>query len=352
MKVLSPYYITVPFVAPLSGLTATSVTINVYIYSGLKASVPAEPTYQLTKENPTASTGSTKVNISKLVSDYIDFNPAISLNTEVVNAENQLWVRVSTYYATTDPTDATTETNISTELATKGYSLGLDVQNVDFNTNKVLIPIIDYKVYNNFVIPVLGDETLIKPYSIISYPNNTINILGNILPTTNSNNLIQNIWINVADAVNEEYIEIIYNSQTITLLITEECRYEPIDIVFQNKEGVLQVIPFFKKSTLSIDVTSEEWQSDAGLPRDGYHRYNEYNKNGRYKLNINSGFVDESMNQVFTELFLSEKIWFIKQNLGVVPLVLDSKTLEYKTRANDRLINYNVSFKYAYNEIQ
>jgi len=350
MKVLSPYYITVPYVAPLSSLTCTSFTLNIFIWSGLKADVPIDPIYPQTKDNITGSTGSTKIDIAKLVADFIDFDPEISNTTEVINGSNQIWVRVSTYYATSDPLDATTETNIITELATKGYSYGNEGENVAFPSNKILIPIIDYKVNKKFVVPVLIDEVSTSPYSVISYPNNTLNAVGAIPNSTNSNNLIQNIFIEVSEAGGEEYIEVQYNSNTITLLIEQECRYTPIDILFQNKEGVTMVLPFFKKRTDSIDVTSEEFESDRGQPLDGFHQYTTYNVQGRSKFNVNSGFVDEAMNDVFKQLLLSERIWLFENDI-IIPINIDSKSLEYKNRQNDRLINYNISFKYSYNEI-
>lgn len=350
MKVFSPYYITVPYIAPLSALTCTKFTLNVFIWSGLKSSVPITPTYELTKDNITASTSSTKIDISKLVSDFIDFQAEISNITEVINGSNQNWVRVSTYYTTTDPTDATTETNIETHLATKGYSYGNEGENVDFPTNKILIPIIDYKVHSKFVVPVLIDEVLVSPYSVISYPSNNLNLVGAIPSSTNSNNLIKNIFINITEAGNDEYIEVQYNSEVITLLIERECRYKPIDVLFQNKEGVTMVLPFFKKRTDSIDVTSEEFESDRGQPKDGFHQYTTYNVQGRSKFNVNSGFVDEAMNDVFKQLILSERIWLFENDI-IIPINIDSKSLEYKNRVNDRLINYNISFKYSYNEI-
>lgn len=350
MRILSPYYITVPYVAPLSGLTCTKFTLNIFIWSGLKSSVPISPTYQLTKDNITASTGSTKIDISKLVADFIDFRAEISNTTGVINGSNQVWVKVSTYYTTANPTDATTETNAIIRLATKGYSYGNEGENVPLPTNKILIPIIDYKVHKKFVVPILIDEVSISPYSIISYPNNVINLVGSISASTNSNNLIKNIFIEVDEATNEEYIEVQYNSNTITLLIERECRYEPIDILFQNKEGVTMVLPFFKKRTDGMDITSEEFESDRGQPKDGYHQYTTYNVQGRSKFNVNSGFVDEAMNEVFKQLLLSERIWIFDNDI-IIPINIDSKSLEYKNRVNDRLINYNIAFKYSYNAI-
>jgi len=63
---------------------------------------------------------------------------------------------------------------------------------------------------------------------------------------------------------------------------------------------------------------------------------------------MNSGFVDETMNETFKQLFLSERVW-IFDGINYIPLKLGSKSLEYKTRMKDRLINYEVEFEYAFN---
>jgi hypothetical protein len=73
--------------------------------------------------------------------------------------------------------------------------------------------------------------------TVISYPLNEINFSQNVPDSLNSSELVKYIWVNVSEATTDEYIEITYNSEVITLLITDECRYTPIDIFFQNKEG-------------------------------------------------------------------------------------------------------------------
>ena len=65
---------------------------------------------------------------------------------------------------------------------------------------------------------------------------------------------------------------------------------------------------------------------------------------------MDSGFVDEDNNELFSQLFRSNEVWEFKDSV-YTPLKLGSKTLEHKTRKNDRLINYNVEFKYAFNDI-
>jgi hypothetical protein len=186
--------------------------------------------------------------------------------------------------------------------------------------------------------------------TIISYPDNQIN--ESIVEPTSllSNEMVQNVWVNVAEATTDTYIEIVFNGVTTTLLITDECRYTPIDICFQNKEGALQFMTFFKARTDSLSVTNEEFEGDRGQPLDGNHQYVKFNVQGKSKFKVNSGFIDESMNETVRQLLLSERVWMYSNEI-FTPLNVAGKSLEYKTRQKDRLINYEIDFDYAFNEI-
>jgi len=71
---------------------------------------------------------------------------------------------------------------------------------------------------------------------------------------------------------------------------------------------------------------------------------------GRTSYKINSGFVDENMNQIVKQLLLSERVWEYV-NTEYIPIKVKSTGVEYKTRQKDRLINYEMEFEYAFNEI-
>lgn len=187
--------------------------------------------------------------------------------------------------------------------------------------------------------------------TIISYPNNFINQNISIPTSLDSKEIVTYLNVNVSDALTDEYIEITHNSEVITLLITEECRYTPIDIHFINKNGAQQVVTFFKAKTDSISITDESYEGN-GQPIDFNHQFNRYNIQATKKFNVNSGFVSEDLNDTYTELLLSTKVWIYDNvNNLYTPLNVASKSLEYKTRQKDRLINYKINFDYAFNEI-
>lgn len=186
--------------------------------------------------------------------------------------------------------------------------------------------------------------------TVISYPDNEINFSIAEPISGLSSEVVKYIWIDLTETVTDEYVEVVFNGVTTTLLITDECRYYPIDIAFQNKEGALQIVSFFKAKTESMSVTSEEFESDRGQPLFGNHQYVTYNVQGKSKFKINSGFVGEEENEVFKQLMLSERVWILKNSI-YTPIKIGSKSLEYKTRMKDRLINYEIEFEYAFNEV-
>jgi hypothetical protein len=186
--------------------------------------------------------------------------------------------------------------------------------------------------------------------TVISYPANNINFSQDVGDSLLSSELVKYMWVDLSQALTDTYVEITYNGVTKTLLIEDECRYTPIDIFFQNKEGAEQVLTFFKKSTESLTITNEEYESDNGQPLSGFHQYVKYNVQAKKSFKVNSGFVKEDKNETFKELLFSRRVWSYV-NSQFIPLNVSSKTLELKTKANDRLINYEIGFDFAFNEI-
>lgn len=168
IKSLSPYYVTIPFVSPLTDLTCTKYTLEIYIWNGERSLPPEEPSYSITKTNPTGSTLSDEINIANLISDYISFTPQEGTGTELINGNNQYWIKYQTFYKTSNSLDLTTPTNITTEIFTKGYGYGMDGKNSQTPTNKILLQGSEFKVSRNsvFVLPIEIEKTTIPAPSI------------------------------------------------------------------------------------------------------------------------------------------------------------------------------------------
>lgn len=352
IKSLSPYYITTPFVSPLTSEMCSEYKLQLFIWDGLKSAVPVDPEYIMTKPNLASSIGNDKIDIARLINDFVDFRPVGMTVTGVYDGENQRWIKTQVIYTTTDVADDDTIQLEETNLMTKGYSYGMDGENVSTPTNNILLSGIEFKVNRTgfFNLPILISESTTSPVTVISYPENVLNFSSTIAASTTSSELVKNIFVNVSEANGEEYIEIEFNTRTITLLITDECRYTPVEIAFQNKEGALQILTFFKAKTESLSTTNEEYESNNGQPNLWNHQYIKYNIQGKTKFKINSGFVSEALNETFKQLLLSEKVYHLLDGV-YIPLNLATQSIEYKSRQKDRLINYELEFNYAFNEI-
>lgn len=186
--------------------------------------------------------------------------------------------------------------------------------------------------------------------TIKSYPDNEINYTFTTSNTDDSAEIIKYVWVDFSETTNDTYVEIAYNGVTKTYYIEDECKYIPYDVFFINKEGTQQSLTFFKERSDSLSVSNSEYESDSGQASLGFHQYKRYNIQGRESFKLSSGWIEESNNEAFTQLLLSEKVWVLEDD-AFAPVNIESKSLEYKTQTKDRLISYEIDFKYSYNKI-
>jgi hypothetical protein len=180
IKTLSSYYLTIPLVSPLSGLTAESVELKLYVWNGDKTAPPTSETYKLTEPNPEALTNSIKVNIARLINDFIDFEPQV-LTTNLQDGNNQVWVKSELYYNTEDAGEISAPQNTLVQLALKGYGFALEGINPQTPTDKLLLTNREFKVARNskFIVPVIAEESAPPQAGSITVTNVTFDALNN-----------------------------------------------------------------------------------------------------------------------------------------------------------------------------
>lgn len=353
----SPYYITIPWYYPTSADIKTYYTIKLFVWSGDVTSVPATPEYEIRKDNVVNSGGVEKIDIGRLLNDFIDFTPSRNTGTQIYNANtNSKFYRAEIYYE-----ELTTPQIIRQGVFMQGYAYGYEGQNKQPPADRVYLLNREYNVGKNtvFVIPVETEASGLD-FLVRSYPNNDINITGNtgINSDDNSNTFVQYISVDVSEAEEEKYIEVLYggNLQSyptatkITLYITQEDIFAPYDVYFQNKQGHLQTLTFFKERKDTLSTTSENYNSNNGQPSTGIHQFVDYNKNATKPFKMSTGFVDESINEDITQLLLSEKVYLYENNL-MTPVNITQNSLSYKNRVNDKLVDYVLDFRYSFNMI-
>jgi len=343
IKTKSPHYKIIPWISPSSATVPDKYILNVYVWSGLKASVPASPIYELENINPLGRFGNSEVDISKYISEFITPTLVSNSVTSIQNANALVWVKTEVIYYIGGVAQSPEFEEI--DSAVKGYGYGLEGSNPTTPVNGYLATTSEQKVYKDgvYIFNFLASESVT---TTIKLNDTTFSKTA----TTNSSELVQSCYINVSEFTTD-YIEISLNDNLITtLLITDEQRYEPLDFIFLNKQGTHQSITLFKEKADKLQIKKEVYESSSGQPLNGIHQFKNYNVNGRESFTINSGFVKEDNNEIFTQFLLSDKVWNLKEGV-YIPVNLGTETIEYKTRQKDRLLNYKLDFKYSFNKV-
>lgn len=348
IKTLSPHYLTIPWMSPSSGTTPDKYILKIYVWRGYKASVPTNSNYQIENINPLGRTGNTSVDISKYLNEFILNTFTTNTTTSLNNTGFMVWVKTEVIYYINGVAQSPEFVNVNS--AVKGYAYGDEGTNTTTPVNNYLATTVEQKVSKNsvYLFSFLASESVTTNISIQS-ENNTVNLSA--LASTDSNELVKACYIKVSEFSGDDYIEIYKDGILMnTLLITDEPKYEPIDIAFLNKEGTMQTVTLFRDITNKLNVERESYESANGQPINGVHQFKNYNINGRDSFSINSGFIKEDNNEIFTQLLLSEKVWQLKDNV-YIPLNLGTNDIEYQTRNKQRLLNYKIDFKYSFNKI-
>ena len=370
IRALSPYYIT----TNLSYATPTVVVCTKYIltiqvwngldteYDGSNSNVKVN-TYDITFVNTQADETVHDININAIIQDYIEFkqpypNPAAT--TQIIPGKNQMWVRTFVNYdpSPTAPAGTEPEEDIKIDFMTLGYAYGNEGKNFSTVEDNILIKAQDYKVSRKgfFIYPFVVPETETLTITVVSSPDSQINKSYNINGTTNSDNKVVYIWIDLNDTSDDEFVTITNTNDdtsatsTTILDIVNECKYTPLDVIFQNKDGANQIFTFFKRQDEGMTITDNHFETNRGQASIGYHQFVRHNVQARTAISAETGFIDEDNNEVVKQMLLSERIWSYIDGVPT-PLNIVDKSFKYKTRQNERLVSYTMKFQKSYNEI-
>lgn len=148
------------------------------------------------------------------------------------------------------------------------------------------------------------------------------------------------------------FVDTALNAYSYKFNVTCELKHDVYTVMFVNKYGVFDYLYFYKKSSESISTTSNEYKRINPSQRTQPQK-RQFSKNGVEKIQMNTGFVPEAMNEVYKQMMLSEHIQIVAKNGDVVaiPVKVTEEELEFKTGVNDGVINYTFNFEYAYDAI-
>ena len=150
-------------------------------------------------------------------------------------------------------------------------------------------------------------------------------------------------------------VDTIYVSgQKITVKEPVCSLYDKYKVTFINRFGALQDVYFDGKSSQTMKTKSESKYRSNTLVSDSYsiskHNNRFVTKNAVDSMKLSTGFISEDYLVVFKELELSSKVWIEKDGL-TLPIDLKDATFEYKTKLNDKLINYTIDVDFSFSSI-
>lgn len=136
-------------------------------------------------------------------------------------------------------------------------------------------------------------------------------------------------------------------------------KFENIKITFVNKFGALQDMFFTFKSVESTNVESRNFKrsifNESELKYNKHqHQNNLFHVNATDRISLSTGFLNEEYNKVIEELMISEQHWMTRvtdTEEQIIPVMPVTKSVTYRTSANDRLIQYTIEFDMAFNKI-
>jgi hypothetical protein len=139
-------------------------------------------------------------------------------------------------------------------------------------------------------------------------------------------------------------------STQVAFLIERPCenRYGLIPLHYLNRWGVYESYVFNALHRTQVDVTRESFQRAMYAQTDmsakwayGYQINTPYMVNAKEKYTLNSNYIPEGDNDSVQQMFLSDNI--LLEDGAIKSATITDSSLGFKTRTNDKLIDYTIN---------
>ena len=330
-------YVRSPKILSVTGTANQATTCELYLWNS-PDSIPTLPTKTLSKPVPSSVYTTVYYDISEYCREYIN-------NIKYTEVTIQTAKPVTEYcFCTAKIYLAGVLQTTYTFICFDGYGYFEDGWNPSYDD--VLMTEGTYQVKENansggLTVYNDGTVTWYVKYNALSMTGTTYsNTITDVMYTPYLHDNFKGTGGNVVQVYRDA---VLY--KTFTFLETCEPKYTPLNVDFVNKYGAWQRIMFFKASYLNFDVSNNEYNLMSSTPNYNVNeaRRKTFNTQGMEKIRANTGWVDESYNDVIKQMMLSETILVDDQ-----PVRLNSKSVELQKSINKKLINYEVTFDVAH----
>jgi hypothetical protein len=204
-----------------------------------------------------------------------------------------------------------------------------------------------YETSGSYTIPAAGTST------------NTSVIYAGVYPQNLQDNPHLDSIIKPSTHESGDYYDVEVYSTTALIFsqrfyLTCEVKYEPYQLSFINRYGVLDYLTFFKRSdergTFEQDSYQKSIYNDAFTsPSTSIGKYQSFNVNSRNAYTLNTGFVGQDHDDVIEDILMSESLC-LRIDGEWVSVVPERGTIEYQKSVNQKLINYTMTFTKGFDQ--
>jgi len=342
----SPYFITVNE----SGQVGSKIELRIWNGTG---SAPTTATYTFSKAIASSTQIENIYNISPFVKEYIDNVAPIYAAGDTDS--DTMWSNVQVKRFKETSFGSYTLLDTTTYLGTNGYTAFADGYNytnasntfmlLSDNTKEIKYDIAKDIPYVNVLINPAGGDVITATYKDLRGRNELV------VGYTETKGMLKIPLTTTSVKYNKgNTLTITYNSTTFQYRVMPICepKYSPVICSYINRFGGWQFLTFFKTRIDNINVKGSNYNllQDSIDYNTSKGQSKSFNINGKQSVKLSSGFVPENYSDLIQDLLLSETVL-----LDGLPVEVKTQSTTLKTSLQDRNINYEIEFDYAFNII-
>lgn len=339
---------------------------ELHIWSGSTGSKPSDSLRYSLKKYPDEFKGAT-FDVCDLLKQYLNKTEVDITSNPIINfaAETNFYSGGTVNYY------GGMQNYRQSMLGYTNYSEGLNyIRSGEYFMSNYLPGTITVPDYNHFELTLkrggpIGTVIMTGTQGGFGYTE-TINYIA-YTGLTLATHLIPTINCGSYDLINEWHIDVdtnypyyvkYYNGATELYsfeFITEKCHDTYKTFMYQNKWGAWEQLYFVGKTTTSNNIDFKTYKHNNLILGNQSINYNIQAgqesiiyKQGLDKMVVNTGWLDEVDNEKMLQFLLSEFVIDWDTNL---PYIIENKEIKYKTDEYDKVINYELTLRAAFDKI-